>query len=291
MDNRIFQKFNLSHLKYFFDAAEFGSVSLSAEKNCITQSSVSQAIKKIEDTLDVTLVEHKRNSFYLTKEGEFFFDKLRPLMLEVQKLEEFSCFKNRLIGPLELVTTSGLATTYMQDKIIEFKKKYPEIKINVKISRPDKIAESIKLQKSEIGFLLNNLDTSDFHVHKLGEGDFVAVKNKNYKGSFVDSEFILSGNLPETRLFKNQFLNTYKKDMKVAIIFESWNGIANYLCHANGIGLLPDYILKSEQYRSKLSVIKTSLYKPSYEIIAITNKSRTISRVNKEFLSFFCVNK
>ena len=53
------------YLKYFIDAAESNSVSESAKKNFVTQSCVSQGIKKLEQTLKVDLTMHLRNRFKL----------------------------------------------------------------------------------------------------------------------------------------------------------------------------------------------------------------------------------
>ncbi len=54
---------NLNHLKYFFDSATAQSLSRAAQQNRVSQSAISQAIRSIENSLDCSLIEHKRNRF------------------------------------------------------------------------------------------------------------------------------------------------------------------------------------------------------------------------------------
>ena len=81
--------FNLIYLKYFIDAAESNSVSESAKKNFVTQSCVSQGIKKLEQTLKVDLTMHLRNRFKLTEEGKIIFIKGKQVFksLKISEVE------------------------------------------------------------------------------------------------------------------------------------------------------------------------------------------------------------
>src|SRR4051812_16601116 len=83
--------FSITHLRYFYDAAISGSVVRSAQKNFVTHSAVSQGIKKLEESLDVNLVAHKKRHFHLTGEGknllkacEKIFESLEQLKDQVQ---------------------------------------------------------------------------------------------------------------------------------------------------------------------------------------------------------------
>jgi DNA-binding transcriptional LysR family regulator len=60
---------SLTHLLYFRDAANLGSVAAAARKNFVTPSAVSQAIKNLESTFSVKLLGHNKRTFVLTDEG------------------------------------------------------------------------------------------------------------------------------------------------------------------------------------------------------------------------------
>ena len=101
--------FNLIYLKYFIDSAESNSVSEAARKNFVTQSCVSQGIKKLEQTLKIDLTMHLRNRFKLTEEGEIVLvigGATQEKDLEQEKLDQLL---TRLLQDLSVKAASQLA--------------------------------------------------------------------------------------------------------------------------------------------------------------------------------------
>lgn len=57
-------------IKYFLEAAETGSMLQVAEKNFLTQPAVSTAISKLEEELEVTLLNRSKQGIQLTEAGK-----------------------------------------------------------------------------------------------------------------------------------------------------------------------------------------------------------------------------
>ena len=76
---------DLNKLNTFYVLAQVKSYSKCARKRFVTQSAVSHAIKNLEDSLNLTLVEKKRNSFALTSEGKILFKSCHKIFSEVEK--------------------------------------------------------------------------------------------------------------------------------------------------------------------------------------------------------------
>ncbi len=64
---------NLSALKYFLDAVELESITLSAEKNHISRPAVSQAIIRLGQWHGKPLLSHEKRFFKLTDDGREFY--------------------------------------------------------------------------------------------------------------------------------------------------------------------------------------------------------------------------
>lgn len=60
---------NLTFLRYFFSAGQAKSISKAAKDNFVSQSAISQAISKLELTLNKQLITHEKNHFQLTQDG------------------------------------------------------------------------------------------------------------------------------------------------------------------------------------------------------------------------------
>ena len=67
----------IRHLKIFIAVAETGLMSAAANRLYLTQPTVSQAIRDLEDHYHVQLFERLHKKLYITKEGE---EKAKKLM-------------------------------------------------------------------------------------------------------------------------------------------------------------------------------------------------------------------
>jgi len=64
---------NLELYRFFCEVAKTGNVTKAADKLCVTQSAVSQAIKQLEDRLEEKLFDRSARGMRLTPEGEVLF--------------------------------------------------------------------------------------------------------------------------------------------------------------------------------------------------------------------------
>src|SRR4051812_28656761 len=120
---------NLSHLKYFIDAAQEGGISQSARKNFVTQSAVSRAIASLESRLGVELVIHRQNHFQLTEAGLAIFGKSHAIFEEISNLDEIaSMHLKTLRGPLRLGCNQAIASHLLAPKFAKLEAKHPHIR-------------------------------------------------------------------------------------------------------------------------------------------------------------------
>ena len=84
----------LRQIEYLQAVIENGNFYLAAEQCNVSQSAISQQIKKLEDELGVKLLERHNRTFSLTPAGEHFYRKsliisgdLKQLVRETKKLQ------------------------------------------------------------------------------------------------------------------------------------------------------------------------------------------------------------
>ena len=71
---------NLNDIEYVVKIAETKKFTTSAEELYITQSALSQAIKKLEKELGVTLFARKRSEVILTDAGRLFLEDAQVIL-------------------------------------------------------------------------------------------------------------------------------------------------------------------------------------------------------------------
>ena len=124
MDN-----FNFNLFKNFYYVVLYNGVTNASKNINVAQPSLSLSIKKLEEELNLTLIDRSNYQFKLTEEGEKLFSILKPAF---ETISENVIFQNQDKQFLELNIgiVNGLADV-LSEFIKNFLKKYSNVKINI----------------------------------------------------------------------------------------------------------------------------------------------------------------
>ncbi len=85
---------NITSIRYFISVVECLNFSEAAEKNYISQSSLSKAIISMEQELQVTLFDRSRHPILLTSAGSFLYERFKQIEpLYVQTLKDLADYR------------------------------------------------------------------------------------------------------------------------------------------------------------------------------------------------------
>ena len=73
---------DLRYLEYIIEIAKCQSISRAAEVLCITQSTLSQYLSKLESEIGVKLFDRQRNGMMLTPAGTLYVDTAKRMIEE-----------------------------------------------------------------------------------------------------------------------------------------------------------------------------------------------------------------
>ena len=124
----------LRQLKYFVEVGRLKSYSQASKTLFITQSTISQQIRKLEEELGVELLTRDTRHVALSDYGEQFYP------CAVQILEEARAGAERIRDVKALkVGTISIGATYsfgplLKQTVLDFYKKYPHIRLNLVIT-------------------------------------------------------------------------------------------------------------------------------------------------------------
>lgn len=124
--------FTLRQLQFFVAAAEQGSVSGAARVLSISQSSVTEAIRALEDDLGVTLFERQAKGLRITHKGSAFLRHAQQILGDVARARDaFKDEGEQARGRLSLGVTSLVAGYVLSDILARFRRAYPQVDLNV----------------------------------------------------------------------------------------------------------------------------------------------------------------
>ena len=125
------KKMELRQLKYFIKAAELQNFTEAAKKLFITQSTLSQQIKQIEDELGILLFERTGKRLFITEAGLEFLPFAKQTVENAQKgIQRIRDLQGIKTGTLKIGITYSLSFG-LSNIIQQFLKKYPDIHLEV----------------------------------------------------------------------------------------------------------------------------------------------------------------
>jgi len=147
-----------SKVRYFYAIATEGSFSKAAQRLNISQSSLSDAIAKLENSLKVSLFLRTPKGIVLTKEGEIFFFHARNMIIESEKATTaFNSRNTQIAGDLTLAAPYGFTSTNLFPKLIKFLELYSDLQ-PLRIVCND---ENLDLKTREADVSVRNYESND----------------------------------------------------------------------------------------------------------------------------------
>lgn len=122
----------LRQIEYFQAVVEKGNFYLAAEKCNISQSAISQQIKKLEEEIGVQLLDRHNRTFSLTEAGEHFYRKSVVITGDMEQLvRETKRIGNRANAVIRLGYYKGYSGDELTNAISDFSQKYPTVEIEI----------------------------------------------------------------------------------------------------------------------------------------------------------------
>lgn len=235
---------DIQKLKYFYEVAKIQHVTKAAERLCIAQPALTQAIKSLEKELGVSLFIKKGRNIYLTEFGEYLKKKVEIILPEfdsiADEIEQMKCQINNTIK-LNILAASN----FVINTIIGYRKHHPDVIFDFE--------QNERKHGCDIVISTNGVrEKSSKHCIKRcvkEEKIYLAVpKNSKYSSynsidlhSVKDEDFVM---LSSSRLFGvvcNKFCSTAGFVPKVLFESDSPVAVQNIVSTGTGIAFWPEY--------------------------------------------------
>lgn len=233
----------LSHIKYFLEAASTQHISKSAARLHIAQPALTKSIHNLEKELGVPLFIRKGRNVTLTHYGIYLKDKLSPLMKQFDEItdsvSEMANTENRTIR-ISVLAASTLVTS----GIIEYKKAHPDIHFHV-LKNPEDELYDIEITTN----LFYNHSTDAENVFVCTENIYLAVPNtEKYKNcdsinlsDFKNEGFISLFASKQLRSICDKFCRHSGFEPEIIFDSDSIDAIKNMIAANLGIGFWPEF--------------------------------------------------
>jgi DNA-binding transcriptional LysR family regulator len=137
----------IRHLKIFIEVADSGKMSTAAAKLFISQPTVSQAIRELEEHYGVLLFERLCKKLYITEKGKKLLSHARNVVKQFDDMEEMM-FQDNYVEKIRIGATITVGNCILSEVVRGFKELNPHIEVYSYVNNTKDIEE--KLLRSEL---------------------------------------------------------------------------------------------------------------------------------------------
>jgi DNA-binding transcriptional LysR family regulator len=280
-------------LRGFCKAAALGSVSKAARQMCLSQPAVSQQIQGLESELGVRLFTRRGSIIQLTHDGELLLEMARPLIEELEHLDEE--FRQRRSDAEEgqIEVAAGLSTIlYLLPRYVdEFRRAHP--RIEMRLQSVTGIEGLERLRAGRVDFAVGPLMQvpADVEFHPIVSYDPVVItclghplaRQKRLKLADISRYPLI---LPPRSLSTWPMVDgTFKQhglSYEVAMEVGGWEVIKKYVELGLGISIIISIGITGEE---KLEVIPAGEFFPRRTYGVVLRKGKILSPQARRFVN------
>lgn len=172
----------LRQIEYLQAVVECGNFYLAAEQCHVSQSAISQQIKKLEDELGLKLLDRHNRTFSLTPAGEHFYRKSLVISGDIkQMVRETKKIADQDHATLRIGYYKGYSGLELSQAIALFSEKYPTVDIKIMVGSHEELYYAMEDHSIDLALNDQRRAFSDaYHNVILSESQiFIEISSKN----------------------------------------------------------------------------------------------------------------
>lgn len=150
----------LRHLKIFVAVAETGQMSKAAKLLYLTQPTVSQSIRELEEHYHTLLFERLSKRLYITEEGRRLLPLAREALSRFDYLEE-QMLKSREKEHLQIGMTLTVGSCLIPELLHRLKERYPKTEAYTFVGNTKTIEEKLLSGELGVGIVEGQVESAD----------------------------------------------------------------------------------------------------------------------------------
>lgn len=166
----------INQLRYFVAAARAGSISKAAEICGVAQPSLSQQIKKLEQSLNLDLFDRVGRGVVLTDAGSALLPKANEILRSVDNIESSLAAEiEGGVGRLAVGAIPTMAPYILPKAIAALRKRFPECEIVVTEDLTDNLIDAVVSNTLDLAIMSTPIDHEQIDLQVIGREELLIV--------------------------------------------------------------------------------------------------------------------
>lgn len=244
---------NINHFSYFIETVRENSITRAAESLFISQSTISKAIKNLEQTYNTELIDRKARKFKLTSAGEIFYNSAVKIVSNYQaETEVLATLLYSQRGKL-ILGIPPVTVTVIHSLLHQYQQMYPEITLQITEIGAQTVFSLIQAGAVDIGIIIEPFDHPEVNKIPIMESEAVCVVSTSHRLANYDTvSFSQLKDEPFFSLDKSFMLHDRMVESckeagftpKIQMESAQWDLLVEAVSHGEGVTILPKPIIQ-----------------------------------------------
>jgi DNA-binding transcriptional LysR family regulator len=290
---------NLKHIELFCEIAEKKSFSKAAEVFSLSQPTLTEHIKSLEENLGLKLFDRLGREVLLTKAGEILYNYAKRIIdLKLEAKKALDNLKGKVEGNIN-VGASTIPGEYILPLMLkDFLTNFPKISINLDIADTTNILKSILNNQIELGIIGAKIEDSKLEYIKfiqdelvlIAPPDFPLPKNKSISlEELKNLPFIIREKGSGTRIEIEKNLRNNGFDvskLNIVAVLGSTMAVIQAVKNGIGVSLISRWAAKEYLPSFHLSSLKINELNFKRDFYLILRRGKSKSPIVEVFIEF-----
>ncbi len=285
---------HLHQLKYFVAIVETGSMTKAAERCFISQPSISQQMRKLEDGIGKKLFSRIKGKLVLTDAGQVVYEQATKILADVEGIKLRVSDVTDINGGLVSVGILPTLAPFMLPSILtELSIRYPNATVTVREEVSEGIIAAARRGELDILIEVMPFDEAALTVERLFLDDFYVAVHKDHKLAEFDEisidtldgmPFILLQDIHCLARQIEQYCFNERFMPKVLFQASQISTVKQLIALQYGISILPSICIDHDA-DSAIRYIRIEGGKASREIVLATGRDRYLGPAAEHFIT------
>ncbi|KFE56869.1 LysR family transcriptional regulator [Pseudomonas syringae] len=286
-------------LRTYLAIGQERSISRAAARLFVTQSAVSQSLKRLEEQLDCALILRRGPRFDLTQAGEEVLDIAQEMYGNVTRLgTAVEDAVEDVVGKVRVLSISLVQSSLYDEFLADFHQQHPRVELEVEVMRSSDIQSSLNQKTASVGVGLCRFAQPKLERvpmmrqryaffcgkrHRLfGQRrlSLDGLKGENFV-SFTSDQ--IGGNLSPLTVFRDEHGFTGKIVAKSS----SFEEIRRLIIAGYGIGCLPEHLVDIDLHNGLIWRLPPAEGVVDVDVFLMWNREQRMTRAETVFLESF----
>lgn len=282
----------IHQLRYFVAVAEEGSFSHAAEREHVSQPSLSQQIQKLEAELNQQLFDRLPRAVVLTEAGRCLLDYARKVLTDIADARRcVAALEAEVAGRLSVGAIPSIALFVLPRLIGKFQHSYPKVTFELFEDTTEKLAQRLEDGTLDLVIATTSHDTPTLKRYALGKDPLLVLipekhrlaARKSVKWSDLASEkFLLLHDEHSVTIQVRQLLAANHLNPELVVRGAQLVTIARMVAAGLGVTVIPQMMTGTE-FLSGCVAVPFAKPVPARELTLLRNPLRAESKAAAAF--------